>query len=200
MLAEPLAHEILDLAAKASSPVRSATTKAFTTWPRSGVGHADGRRFAHLGMLQDRVLDLDGAHRPAGRDDDVVGAAAVIEVALLVGAPEILGGDPAGRAATPSARPSRRAGSGLPLAILHLDRAARDGLAERAGLDDEIRGARIAHQDHADLGGAVHAAGRPAERLLDERRRLAVDRLAGEGKLLQGVAVAGAAPELRIMR
>ena len=68
------------------------------------VGHADRADLAHVGMLQDRVLDLDRAHRPAGRDDDVVGAAAVDRSSR----PRRCGRDPwwrsSCRAATPSSR------------------------------------------------------------------------------------------------
>ena len=48
------------------------------------VGHADHRGLAHLGMGEQRLLDLERAERPARRDDDVVRAAAVVDVALGV--------------------------------------------------------------------------------------------------------------------
>ena len=58
------------------------------------VGNADRRGFLHLRVLQDRVLDFDRAHRPAGGDDHVVGATCVIKIAVLVDAAEVLGGNP----------------------------------------------------------------------------------------------------------
>ena len=133
---------------------------------RSGTPMAAASRTSR--MLQDRVLDLDRAHGPAGGDDDVVGAAGVEEVAVLVDAAEILGRDPA--AAPPDLHLAGDAGrAGLAPCVMHLDAAAGDRLAQRAGLDGEVRRAGIAHQDHADLGRAVHAADRTAESL--PRRR-----------------------------
>ena len=189
MLAEPLPHEILDLAGQGVVTRAIGDDEGLHDLPAQWIRHADGGGFAHRRMLQDGILDLDRAHRPAGRDDDIVGAAAVIEVAVLVRPAEILGRDPA--VAPPDLELARDAGRArFAGRIVDLDLAARDGLAQRSRLDHKIFRARIADQDHADLGGAVHAARRMAECRLDEGRRLAVDRLAGEGQFLQGVAVA----------
>ena len=46
---------------KASPPARSETTKALTTWPRSASGTPMTAASVHVGVLQDGVLDLDGA-------------------------------------------------------------------------------------------------------------------------------------------
>src|SRR5690606_21172351 len=140
------------------------------------VRHADRGGLPYVGMLEDGVLDLDRADRPAGRDDHVVGAAAVPEVAVLVDAAQVLGRQPV--AAAPELELAGHAGrAGLAFGVLHLHAHAWDGLAERAALDREIRGARVVDEAHADLGGAVHAAHRLAEGRLDELGGLAVDRL-----------------------
>ena len=164
------------------------------------VGHADGGGFAHVGMLQHRVLDLDRAHRPAGRDDDVVGAAAVVEVAVVVGAAEVLGGDPA--VAPPDLDLAGHAGrAGLAVGSCTSMRPPGIGLPSEPGFTAKSARAGIAHEDHADLGGAVHAAQRAGRSRLGEGRRLAVDRLAGEGQLLRGSSGNRcAAPEFRIIR
>src|SRR5882672_11152096 len=133
VLTEALPHEVLDLARKGLVARATGDNEGFHHLPPQGIRHADGRRLAHVGMLQDRVLDLDGAHRPTGRDDDVVGPAAVIEIAFLVRPPEILGRDPA--VAPPDLELPRHAGwARLAGRIVDLDLAARHGLAQRSRL------------------------------------------------------------------
>src|SRR5205809_1872085 len=95
VLAEALAHEVLDLLSERLVARAVGDDEGLHDLAAQRIGHADRADLAHVGMLQNGVLDLDRAHRPAGRDDDVVGAAAVEEVAVLVGAAEILGCDPA---------------------------------------------------------------------------------------------------------
>src|SRR5690606_10631260 len=120
--------------------------------------------------------DLDRAHGPAGGDDHIVGPAVMVEIAVLVGVAAVLGREPLAVAPdldlTGDARRTGRA-----VGRLHLDATAGDGLAERAGLHRQVLGARIAREDHADLGRAVHAARRHAEGLLDEGLGGAVHRL-----------------------
>src|SRR4029077_13303250 len=63
------------------------------------VGDADDRGLADLRMRQERLLDLEGAERPARRDDDVVRAAAVVNVALGVHPAAVLHEEPLALAA-----------------------------------------------------------------------------------------------------
>ena len=102
VLAEPRAHEILDARwRRPSSPRPVGHDERLHHLAAQRVGHADRRGLAHVGMLQQRVLDLDRAHRPAGGDDHVVGAAGVEEVAVRVDAAEVLGRRTMRRGATP---------------------------------------------------------------------------------------------------
>ena len=80
--------------AKASSPGAVGDDEGLDDLAAQLVGHADRAGLAHVGVLQHRVLDLDGAHGPAGGDDHVVGAAGMIEIAVLVDPAEVLGGKP----------------------------------------------------------------------------------------------------------
>src|SRR5690606_33838448 len=94
-----------------------------------GIGHANGGRFEHGRMLEDGVFDLDGAYGPARGNDDVIGTAGVVEVAVFVGAAEILGGDPfAATQYLHLADFTRFAGPAF--GVLHLDDAAGNRLAE----------------------------------------------------------------------
>ena len=52
VLAEALAHQILDLAREVAVAAAFATTKAFTTCPRSASGTPIAPDLAHVGMLQ----------------------------------------------------------------------------------------------------------------------------------------------------
>src|SRR5215216_2636935 len=129
VVAKPLAHEILDLLPESLVTRPVGDDEGLHHLPAQRVGHADGSSLADLAVLQDRVLDLDGAHGPAGRDDDIVGAAGMIEVAVLVGAAEILGRDPL--AAPPDFQFADDAcRTDLPRRVLDLDAAAGDWLAQ----------------------------------------------------------------------
>ena len=152
------------------------------------VGHTDHRGLERVGVHQDHVLDLDGAHGPARGNDHVVGAAAVIEVAVGVDAAQVLGRQPL--AAAQHHQLAGDAGrAGLAVVALHLHLGARNGLAERAFLDREIGRAGVAGQHHADLGRAVHAADFQAEGGAHEVGGVVVYGLAGERQLLQRKAV-----------
>src|SRR5207245_11162372 len=97
------------------------------------IGYADHRRLAHVGVPEQHVLDLDGAHRPTGRDDDVVGPSGVVEVAIAVHVASILRRKPG--SATPHldlADLVRR--RGLPAGALPLDAPGGNRLAEPPGL------------------------------------------------------------------
>src|SRR5947208_15894433 len=58
------------------------------------VGRGDRRRFAHSRVLDARRLDLEGPDPVAGRDDHVVGAPRVPEVAVGVLLGGVLGVEP----------------------------------------------------------------------------------------------------------
>src|SRR5262249_23630089 len=68
-----------------------------------GVGHRDHGGVVHVRVSEQHLLDLDSAHRPARRDDDVVGAPGVVNVTVGIHPAAILHGKPA--AATPPRRP-----------------------------------------------------------------------------------------------
>src|SRR6202171_4973442 len=80
------AYQVLDFLDERVVATALGHTESLYSQPAQGVGNADRCSFLHLRVLQDRVLDLDRAHGPARGDDDVVGAPAVIEVAVLIDA------------------------------------------------------------------------------------------------------------------
>ncbi|MDT4855268.1 hypothetical protein FQZ97_896130 [compost metagenome] len=194
VLAQLVAHQVLDLFGEGLGLGPGAHDKSLDHLSTHGVGHADGGRFQHVGMHQDHVFDLDRAHGPAGRDDHVVGPTTVVEVALAVDAPQVLGRYPLATALHHEL-PRGPDRAQVAVGVVHLHPRAGHGLAQRTALDAEVRRARVADQHHADLGGAVHAADLQAEGLVHEVRGLVVDRLAGERQLLQrvGVAIRGTA-------
>ncbi|KAG1242081.1 hypothetical protein G6F65_023193 [Rhizopus arrhizus] len=107
------------------------------------------------------------------------------EVAVLIDATQILGGDPG--VAAPELQFTRHAGrAGRTIGVLHLHPQAGHGLAQRPGFDREVRGARVVHQAHPDFRRAVHAADRASEGGLHEGGRFA--------------RYWSATPELRIIR
>src|SRR3984893_15513405 len=123
VLAKALPDEVLDLARESLVAGTIGDHEGLHDLPTQRIGHTDGRCFAGRGMLQDRILDLDGAPRPTGRDDDGVGPPAVIEIAFLVSPSEVLGRDPA--IAPPDLELARHAGRArLAGRIMDLDLAA----------------------------------------------------------------------------
>src|SRR5690606_27876617 len=46
------------------------------------VGYADGGRLEDVGVFKNGVFDFDGAHGPACRNNDVVGATGMVEIAV----------------------------------------------------------------------------------------------------------------------
>src|SRR5215213_754351 len=71
VVAEPLAHEILDLLPEGFVARPVGDDEGLHHLPTQRIGHADGGGLSHLAMLQDGILDLDGTHGPASGDDDV---------------------------------------------------------------------------------------------------------------------------------
>src|SRR5437868_14246203 len=65
VLAEPLAHEVLDFAGEGVVALALGDDESLHDLAAQLVWHADRARLAHVGVLQDCVLDLDGAHGPA---------------------------------------------------------------------------------------------------------------------------------------
>src|SRR5215470_8756110 len=153
------------------------------------VGYADDRGLAHVRVLEQCALHFHRADRPARRDDHVVGAAAVVEVALRVGPAAILGGKPS--VAPLHLYLARLVGSAArAVGTLHLHLHAGHRLAERARLHSKIERARVGGEDDADLGGAVHAAHWSTEGGLREETGGLVHGLTGERELADRVAVA----------
>ena len=124
MLAQPVAREVLHLVDEVVAGRAVGDDERLDDLPAQCIGHADHGRFDDIGMLEHRVLDLDRAHRPAGGDDHVVGAAAVIEVAVLVDLGRDPWWSPSRRGATASARRSRPARRAF-RRRLHLDSQRR---------------------------------------------------------------------------
>src|SRR5262245_45297978 len=74
VMAEAPANEILDLVLEGLVAGSVSDDEGFHHLATQRIGHANGRRLADFGMLQDGILDLHRAHGPAGGDDHVVGA------------------------------------------------------------------------------------------------------------------------------
>src|SRR5690606_11675147 len=158
VLAQLRAYAVLDFADKGLVAWPACDYKGLHDLAAHGVGHADGGGLCHVGVFQNGVFDLDGAHGPAGRDNHVIGTAAMPEVAVFIRASQVFGGHPF--AAPPNLQFARHAGrAGGAAGILHLRAQARHRLAQRTRLDLEVQRAGVADQAHADFGSAVHAAG-----------------------------------------
>ena len=133
-------------------------------------------------MAHESRLDLDRAHRPARGDDDVIGAPGVEEIAVGVHPTAVLDEEPP----APSAHGDLAHGprrQRLPLGVDDAHLPAGGGRAERPGSHLVSREPGVAHDDHAHLGGSVHAAWGDAERLLDELPGAGVHGLPREGEL-----------------
>ena len=188
VLTELGAHEVLHLLHEGVAALPAAHEKRLDDLAAQLVGHADHGGLLHIGVHEQHVLDLDGAHGPARRDDHVVGATTVVEVAVLVGAAQVLGGNPFALALHHELAGLARWADAA-FGVMHFDPRARHGLAERAALDRKVQRAWIAHQHHADLGRAIHAADFEAEDLLHIVGRVVVDGLAGERELVERVEI-----------
>ena len=70
MLGEFFAGEGLEFLHQCVAAVAIGDDECLHHLPPLRVGHADDGAFQHHGMFEQRVFDLDRAHRPAGRDDD----------------------------------------------------------------------------------------------------------------------------------
>src|SRR5207245_5740909 len=88
------AHPLLELAGE-RRPGTLRNDEGLRDLAAQLVRRRDDRGLADVRVAQERVLDLDRAHRPARRDDHVVGAALVVEVTLLVHPPAVLHEEPA---------------------------------------------------------------------------------------------------------
>ncbi len=165
--------------------------------PRAGVGRGHGGGLDHAGMRDDRGLDLERADAVAGRDDHVVVASLVPDVAVLVLAGDVLGVEPVAaehvdavlRSAPVPERIVRvgvRAKADLPgLALRHgtivvveqrnVPARHRPPHRSRADLHGrEVRAQRVA------LGQAVEVEQRHPELTLEPPDHLGVARLAGD--------------------
>src|SRR6516164_5886308 len=166
MLAQTCADKILDFPGKIFA-VPIGNDESFDYLAAERIGNPNRRRLAYIRVFEHGVFDLDRAHRPAGRDDHIVRATRMVEVAVFVDTTEILSWKP--RAAAPHFKFAEDAGWAWRASwALHLDPPPRDRLAKRAGLDDEVLGPWIIDQDHPDLRGAVHATHWRAEGRLSE--------------------------------
>ena len=176
MAAQPRLDELLDLARHVgAAAIRH--DEGLRHEPALLVGDADHRRLAHVAMLEQHVLDLDGAHRPPSRDDHIVRAASVMEVPVAVHEAVVLDEEPSVLAPHGDLTDlSRRERSSL--VVDDCDLPAGNGLSQRALPDLVIREARIVGDDHADFGAAVHAAWAESPRALDPLERGRVHRLA----------------------
>src|SRR6185503_2128454 len=179
--AQPILHELLQLAREVGPLARRDDAGLGNLSPQL-VGHADHCRLAHVGVREERLLDLERAHGPAAGDDHVVGAAGVEEVPVGVEVAAILHAKPLPAAADRDL--AQRARRQRAVLADHRDLPARRGLAERAAADLEALEARIVHDDHPDLGAAVHAARLPAEGPLHVVPGLLIHGLSREGELL----------------
>src|SRR3546814_7215074 len=79
MLAQALAREVLELVDIRIVRGARGNDESLRDLAANRIGNTDHGGLLHVRMLEQRCLDLDRAHRPAGGDDHVVGAAAVIE-------------------------------------------------------------------------------------------------------------------------
>src|SRR5688500_2884062 len=181
VLAEPSFHELLKLAREARAGPRRHHAGLWDL-PAQRIGDRDDGRLADIRMREQRLFDLERAHRPAGGDDDVVGASGVKEVAVRVNASAVLHAEPL--TAPPDGNLAELAGGHRPRAVDHRHLPPRRRLAARAATDLEALEHAIAGDDAAELRAAVHAARGNSEGPLDELPRLAIHRLAGERELL----------------
>ena len=170
------------------------------------VGHADHRAFGDRLVLEQRVLDLGTGDVVAARDDHVVGARLVVEVAVLVDQIGVAGQVPAvphivalalvGEVAA-AGRPAHREPAGLArrqrphLVVDHHRLIARDRPAGGAGPDRIARGRDedVQHLGGADAVDDREAGGTPPG--LEGRKR---QRLAGRDALAEARKIAR--PEL----
>src|SRR3546814_103460 len=132
VLAEPAAHQVLDF-----------FNEGFAAWPpgyneglddlaAQRIGHTYRGGFAHIRMFQDGVFDLDRAHGPARRNDHIIGAAGMVEIAVAVDAAQVFRGHPDATAPDfPFAGDARCAG--LARYNLDLHNTPRHGLTTRPG-------------------------------------------------------------------
>src|SRR6476620_9850564 len=63
VLAEALAHQVLDLLGERLVTRSIGDDEGLHDMDAQRIGHADRADLAHVGMLQDSILDLDRAHR-----------------------------------------------------------------------------------------------------------------------------------------
>jgi hypothetical protein len=154
-----------------------------------GIRDSDHRGFPDVRVREQRILDLDRAHRPAGRDDGVVGASAVMKIAVRVDMSAVFDLEPA--------RPAFH--RDLPIDVGRADRytgVVQDGdvpsgcrLAERARTDGVAGEAGVVDEDHPDLRAAVHAARCHPQGTLDELARARIHGLARERDLVEAQRV-----------
>src|SRR5262249_19658556 len=131
--------------------------------------------------------------RPARRNDNIVRAAFVIEIALSVAVPTVLDIEPL--ALTLHGNVAALEGWQDPASAVdngHLP--AGGGLAEGGGFDSVARETREIDDQHADFRGPIHAARRHSKRLLDIGKRVRVHRLARERNFVELDAIAIAYP------
>ena len=143
------------------------------------VRHADDGRLVYVGMLQQHVLDLHRAHCVPGRDDHVIGAAAVEVETIRILTAQILSREPFAPAHHHDlTRRSRRTGTALCIVNGQFD--TRHRLTQRPGFDIKIFRAWIGHQDHTHFGGSVETTCRRPEGLPDPLIRLRIQGFPGK--------------------
>src|SRR5919109_803846 len=129
VLAEPRLHELLKLPCESRAhPGRHHAS--LRNLAAQGIGDADDGRLPHVGMREERLLDLERAHRPAGGDDHVVRASRMKEIAVGVDTSAVLDAEPV--PATSDRDLAELARRHRPLVVDHGHFPARGRLAESA--------------------------------------------------------------------
>src|SRR5581483_10785154 len=132
VLAQSLAREVLQFIDKLIARRAAADDERFGYLATCCIRYADDGCFPDILMLEQRILDLNRAHGPTGRDDHIVSPSGMIEVTILIGLSEILRGLPL--VAPPEHQLADDTGLGHgAIRFLHLQFASGHGLTQRAG-------------------------------------------------------------------
>ncbi len=176
--------KVLQLFDKGVAGFATADDKGLYDQPACGIWRADYSAFLHIGMFQQSVFNFNGRHGPARRNDDIIGATAMVKIAVFVDLRHVLGRQPSATAPehefTHFTRFCSRAAGHL-----HFKALARHCFSERARFYSKIGRAGIIDQNHANLGRSVHRTGGRFESAVDKVERRAINRLAGVAQLFE---------------